>query len=269
MIQLFTKVNYQYYVFKIITIVIQLKNCRGKRMILPLKDKSVPKAISLLLTIVTVLVFSSCDQPSPDENDTWAKIYKNAEQISPGYLSCISADDGGFIIHQNGLYQNNSLIKINDAGAIIWQKKYDIQIEQIVPIEIDGSKNYICFGKEVKNRENSCLMKIRMNGDVAWKKRYNSNDKPLMISGIAISEFGDSIIISGLTKDTDTPETTYPIYAKIDANGQILWEKRITSIKEYALKCRPTSTSDGAFIIWIETSSDNFIFKIDSNGNTL
>lgn len=241
------------------------------------------KPVALSLAILgALLIVVSCDQTPSTDRETWAKIYQDPKRpsIYPDYrlsLAATPTPDGGFILNQyadntlaNDTIQDrgSALIKVDAAGTILWQKKYDLNIQgALAPVENSDTASFICIGQDEEKKE--CLMKIDQEGGVIWKKSYGEagSHTPL---GISINEAGDAIFVSGSLNDSQRPEESGAFYAKLDLYGNLLWEKSLVDNQEehrpFDLYHAPSS-GDGIFI-WSNHPSA-FLGKIDGDGHAL
>lgn len=230
---------------------------------------SLKKRIFLIASaMITIGLFTSCDAPTPDANASWAKIYTSTPAMVPGSLKCSAMKEGGFIVRQYDFNEDATLFKINPTGAILWQKKYNMKIINVLPVEVAGESLFICAGQDRGSADQrSCLMKIDANGQVLWKKSYGT-PHPFWLHDIAISATGDSILIAGYDNGIGSAEEAGARYAKIGLDGQILWEKQFPFLNGYDPAIAPTA--DGGAFIWQSFSStDHLIAKTDQDGQIL
>ena len=234
-----------------------------------MKVSSIKKKIILLLaSVLTLFLFLACDTPTPESQESWAKIFTSLPAMNPGSLRCSTMKNGGFIVRQYDFNEDAALLKIDTTGAILWQKKYDMKISNVLPIENAEHTAFICIGQDRSSADQrSCLMKIDGDGRVIWKKSYGT-PYPLWLRDMALSNTGDTILIAGYDNSIDSIEAPGMRYAKIGPDGQILWEKTFAFLNGYDPSIAPTSDG-GAFIWQTLTGADHLIAKTDPNGQIL
>jgi hypothetical protein len=150
-------------------------------------------------------------QLSAEGEPKWLKSYQS--QYGSDFGSMIKTKDGGFLL---GLYSRNKdqtrgfdeLIKLNSAGAIIWQKRYpgDCCIQSVRQTSDGG---YITAGKY--------LAKLNPSGDIEWRKKYIQG-KFQSFNSIKPARSG-GYIAAGIVRFSDMTDETDIRIVKLDPNG--------------------------------------------------
>lgn len=109
--------------------------------------------------------------------------------------------------------------------------------------------------------EGNCLTKINSAGTILWSYTYTSeNGIPMQL----MTETTDgSIAVAGSMLIDGWQHVTY---SKIDADGNLLWTKRVSTLHDgVSAIC---ATNDNGFVITGSgCTTSNFAMKIDANGN--
>ncbi len=191
------------------------------------------------------------------------------------------------------------ILKLDDAGEIVWQNDIggngDDELYTIIQTAdggyiaggestsgISGDKSEASYGEA-----DFWVVKLFENGTVEWEKTIGGSGDDELKSIVQTDDGGyilggtsDSDISGNKTENSKGDEDIWIV--KIDALGNILWQKTIGGNKEDGLS-HVEQTNDNNFIIAghsksgnsgdiseINNGSDDFwILKIDANGNLL
>jgi len=167
---------------------------------------------------------------------------------SDGYIYVIGYTDasisfGGTVISNNG--PNNDaafLLKLTHGGNVVWARKINAtNFSRPNSIKIDGSNNIFITGKysELGAGDGFFITKYDTNGNQNWFNIYGMNIYTKEVYSITSDNSGNlifcgrylSTITLGSITLTATNATldTDGFIAKADANGNILWARKITS----------------------------------------
>ena len=133
------------------------------------------------------------------------------------------------------------------------------------------------------------VIKLNNDGQVSWQKLYGGNDLDIASYINQTSDGGYIIAGASLSSNTGTLAGVINngfidgMIIRLDANGNIVWQKLLGGTDEDRAFCIE-ETSDGGFIVTGSSNSSNtgtltgvtsngmtdvWIFKLDSNGNTV
>jgi uncharacterized Fe-S cluster protein YjdI len=203
---------------------------------------------------------------------TWAKTYGGSGiDIA---LSIQQASDGGFIIAGEtssfGFNTDVWILKLDVNGGIAWQKTYGgvgVDIAHSMQQTSDGG--FIVAGETSSFGADTDLwiLKLDAQGNIAWQKIYGGSGVDIAHSVQQTSDGG--FIVAGETSSFGADTDVWIL--KMDANGDIAWEKRYGgSGEDIAHSIR--QTSDGGYIVAGESNSfgggdkDVWVLRIASTG---
>lgn len=113
------------------------------------------------------------------------------------------------------------------------------------------------------------VAKLDASGNVVWQKQY-SNNNTININAIRQTADGGYIVVGD---DIPTPASFANTWvAKLDANGNIVWQKQMTTIENNAA-ASIAQTLDGGYVITGFTEGvpqgggSGWVLKMDGNGN--
>ncbi len=219
-------------------------------------------------------------------------------------------DDGGFIIagysfSNNGNVTGNHgtldywIVKLDELGNFAWQKSLGGSAEDwAYSIQQTNDNGYILAGTSYSNDDDVSrnhgnfdywIVKLDSIGNLIWQKSYGGYypdeaqsvhqlaDGGYVVGGWTESNDGD--VIGDHLRIDGNPSVDYWIL-RLDATGNILWQKTLGgSLEDYG-RCIQ-QTQDGGFIVTgIANSSDGdvvgshgggdyWIVKLDASGNLL
>jgi type IX secretion system substrate protein len=181
--------------------------------------------------------------------------------------SIISTPDKGFIA-TGDIYSPNIglfLVKIDEYGDSIWTKKYfsDEYGHGLSLVKPLGSSSYYCLA--MKSYARTLLLKIDEQGDTIWSKNIYTDFHA--ISMITTSD--TNLVISAHENSRNL------VFAKVDLNGNIIWEKKYYSAYTYNYCNHFSETQDKGFITanYMEPLQQNesnlWIMKLNEQGDSL
>ncbi|RLC34327.1 MAG: hypothetical protein DRZ76_02875 [Candidatus Nealsonbacteria bacterium] len=213
-------------------------------------------------------------------NYLWLKIFGSNER-DWGY-SVVQTLDGGYAVlgyTDFGPGRSDAyLIRTDSLGNMIWERTYGGEGEQVGEgILQKGDGGFILL---VNNDHRINIISTDRDGDIIWEHAYSAGYSTLGHSICATSDSG--YFVAGDIDYYDDDDIFEPIYLlKIDAEGNVLWERRYplpiydpewcTDVwAESAIQVR-----DGGYIIvgeaWINWCSEGtaFLLKVDREGSPL
>ena len=151
-------------------------------------------------------------------------------------------------------------VKLDPDGNHVWMKMFDSnETDQSTTIAVDSFDNVIIIGS-VHGNGTSTLVKYTSDGGFLWSKTL-----PIYFEqGEIVVDSDNNIILGGITYSDSTGIDYY--VAKLDAQGNLLWEKTFNSKNREYDYCYGISLDSYENIIAI---GNKFTVKLDSNGNEI
>jgi len=192
-----------------------------------------------------------------------------------------------FPIHKIGLLFLFSVSCINSYSQdILWEKSFGgKQAEYLLDAIPTPDYGFILAGSSLSDKSGNkeaarkgnydyCLWKIRENGDIDWQKSFGGSKNDMLISAQATKDGG--YILAGTSDSPISSDKTESVIGqqdlwilRLDAAGNLLWQKTIGGLAEEQLAC-VVQTSDGGFVIGASSASDKYVAKnSESNKNTI
>jgi len=238
--------------------------------------------------------------------NTWVKTF-GGDKVDEG-RSIVPTSDGGYVLTGytpsndgdfSGMNKGNwdiFVMKLNSSGETVWKKTYGGSRSEtgysIISTSDGGyvltgwtSSNDGDFSGMKKGIEDIFVMKLNSRGDIVWKKTF----------GGSVGDYGTSIttttdggyVLTGRTLSNDGDFTGMNkggpdiFVMKLNSSGETVWKKTFGgSIYEGGQSI--TTTNDGGYVLtgWINSndgdfsgmkkgSSDIFVMKLNSNGETV
>jgi hypothetical protein len=187
-------------------------------------------------------------------------------------LNVLADNNGNAIVAWRDKQGITSLIRLNQQGHILWQKKVDdfVYTSQIIS-DSAGGLIYVA--------DDSTLKRIDAEGNPVWTKTTSSYDVNRIAGKFLISDGLGGAITH--TLESNTGERTNIYIQRIDSNGNYSWQKDDTLLYSTDKEINDMSISDdgtgGAVVIWTENKwdweqpkdYDVRALRIDKNGNIL
>jgi hypothetical protein len=236
------------------------------------------------ILLVTMLLLAVNNVFAQAPNIQWAKCYGGS--FGDNATSILPTKDGGYII-AGGTFSNDGdvighhgadstadvwIVKIDDTGAIKWQKSLgSIHMEGANSMAHTSDGGYIVAGYASSNggivsgnhgNVDYWVVKIDDTGAIQWQKSYGGTNYDVAFSIIQTKDSGYVVAGSSFSNDGDVTghhgSNIYPDYwiVKLDDTGIIEWQKSLggtnnddaTSILQ---------TSDGGYIVAGYSSSND------------
>lgn len=223
----------------------------------------------------------------------WEKTYGTTDSIDV-IFDAVETEDNDYLLlgvqsdgdnsTVDGQNQDIWLIKIDQNGEILWEKKYGTTFfEEVYDIQrVEGGYLVVGITNEdhvLVGRPHGWIIKVDEKGDLLWEKKYTA----ISYSGIhwadtfrEVRELDDgSLMIIGNSENFNTALTTMGILVKLTAEGDSLWTKAYHSNFSNHIFWDFEQAQDGGFTICghanygVEGGTrDGWILKVDSLGNT-
>jgi uncharacterized delta-60 repeat protein len=208
-----------------------------------------------------------------DDNIVWQKAYGGPRSDIAHALDLTS--DGGYIVAGfttsfGASSKDYFVIKLDEGGAVQWQKRFGASGEDVVRVVKQTSDgNYLVAGFTHSFGQGGDIMILMLDGsgNVEWQKRYGGAkfEEPG-----AIFEVSDGYIVLEQTASFSGGADGWIF--KIDSDGNMISQKRYNGNGFDELSA-VRQTPDGGFIVVGETRSfglsleDFWVLKFDSSAN--
>ena len=200
----------------------------------------------------------------------WDKTY--FEGGGCGREDVIQTSDGGYAIILPDGHNEINIIRTNDTGDIIWDKKmigihFD-NFADIIKQTLDGG--FIITGYK-GNRAGIMLVKLDSDGNILWEKTFVKGTNNYGVYSLQLTNDGGYIICGYLYgyPGIGQPEGTWII--KTDSEGELIWDSKIGSSTDDIVSFSVQQTIDNGYIIAGRTDPlfleyDPVLIKVDSEG---
>ncbi len=210
------------------------------------------KSISFIVVLLSIALSFAVKA----QQTTFTRVF-GSKTDPAGVGAVVQSSDMNYIVagSRNGLSEA-LLFKIDQAGAILWEKKFSFpgswntSISRIIPT-YDAC--FISVGN--MNDDNMFCMKTNSNGDTLWCKSIDLGSQEYANSVIQTDDRG--ILVAGTSTQGATPPYFKVTLVKLDSSGNLTWAKQIThgtfATRTNAVK----QTPDGGFIMIGTTQNNN------------
>jgi uncharacterized protein YuzE len=208
-------------------------------------------------------------------NVTWQKTYggTNMDQAN----SIHETLDGGYIVAGYTDSFNASfgvsdywVLKLDANGNVVWQKTYGgTSVDKAKSIQATSDGGYIVAGSTGSYGNNYWVLKLDADGNVIWQKTYGGGSN--INTATSIRETSDNgYIVAGYIDAYSDGYTDYWML-KLDANGNVIWQKTYGGGSNFHIANSIQETSDSGYIVAGYTKGTGFydywVVKVDNNGN--
>ena len=215
-----------------------------------------------------------------DGNIQWQKTYGGGDH--DGASSIQQTTDGGYIVAGRtksfGVGNEDAwVLKLDADGNIQWQKAYGdndsvdaLSIKQTTDGGYIVAGDILSFPSGIEVNVDAWVLKLDINGNIQWQKTYRGIGNAFSIQQTTDGGY----IVAGQTFPSvwadDTDDTTDAWVLKLDADGNIQWQKTYRgdygdgdgdgarSIQQ---------TSDGGYIVAGWWTNDAWVLKLKANGS--
>lgn len=170
-------------------------------------------------------------------------------------------------------------VKYDSKGVLVWSKNYGYDDIRGLSLKIDVSGNAYVTGwkMNVENRDEGVIVKYDADGNQIWARTYFETGRYLSFTSVQIDTW-DNVYAAGLSDAADGSDYAY-ILVKYEADGEVLWTRRIEGAPAIATSEKISLAVDGRGDVYIGggivepgldvLSSDFGLFKYDKDGTQL
>ena len=162
----------------------------------------------------------------------WQKAYGGAGEESVD-TSVLETGDGGYVLAGTtssfglGAWDGDVwLVKLDAEGNLVWQKTYGGTKGEIAfasALATDGGFIIAASTSSFGASFEAWLLRLDFSGNIVWQRTYRGADE-IKASSIIASADGNYILV-GTTRSAATTDH-FGLVMKLDASGNILWQKR-------------------------------------------
>lgn len=196
-------------------------------------------------------------------NLEWSQNYGNGSLLNARTTSSIQQTlDGGYVFSVN-----DSIVKINSFGQLIWKAGYGINLTYDGDIKVDDNGDFIICGQQIDPQNNFsyniCLIKTNSLGNEIWRKYFGGTEDEYCAELHITSD--DGIVLFAET-EINGDEEIYVV--KTDAFGNQQWDFTWGFLGEDFSKSG-LQMFNGQYIVCgiLEDFGSGIIIRIDGNGN--
>jgi hypothetical protein len=164
--------------------------------------------------------------------------------------------DGGYIAAEYLYYGEGHILRLNEAGDLVWRSKYgQAPLEDSFVGDLQGTTD---GGAIMIEYDTNVLAKLDVQGLVQWWKELSIGTAT--INAVVQTTDGGYLAVGSVQQDAipglSVQGSGDGLIIRLDAAGEPLWFQRCGgSDWDYAFGIR--LTSDGGFIVWGMTSSED------------
>jgi len=190
--------------------------------------------------------------------------------------------DGGYIVAGSTKYRDTDghlhsnvwVLKLDEDGNIAWHKEYGGESgDGAYSVQQTTDGGYVVAGTTWSfgaGEDDVWVLKLEAGGDVTWEKTYGGIDSDY---GRSIQQTTDGGYIVTGSYGT-APHDASAWILKLDAGGDVIWQKIYSSVAVYASSIR--QTADGGYVVAGQTwsakyngDSDVWVCKINDHGEVV
>lgn len=208
----------------------------------------------------------------------WQKTFGSAARDMATSVAVLP--DGGFVTaaisQRKRDNRGDALIMRHDQnGALVWEKslggrKYDIPYA----IKVNHQGHIVVAGYTKSSGigdADGWVFCLSNNGDTLWERTYGTKGRDWLR---ALTIFPDGAIVAAGGTKADKDADTFSWVLKLDAKGEIVWEKTYRSSENVTRAVVPLENDHLAIAGWIHekgsiTGRDIWIARLDAKGNKI
>lgn len=165
------------------------------------------------------------------------------------------------------------LAKLDDQGLVEWSRYYHLSdythfYAESVTETVDGGFVFTGYGANSWSEAPAYLMKVDRNGNEVWHKTFRLGDNQSFSEVLSTSDGG--VLAVGEIDSVMHSDSDASLVVKVDANGEVQWEKQQVIPGSGRSAWSIQMTSDGSYMVSGMTRQDGkqvpFVFKMDPDG---
>jgi hypothetical protein len=226
-----------------------------------------------------------------DGNVAWQKTYGGDRDL---YASAIQPlADGGYVVggSYNAVsagYGDAFIMKLDAAGAVAWHKRYvGTGDDSVSAIQATDDRGFIVAGNRrrvlitappgspphAQFFVNAWVLKLDNAGNAAWERNFGESSQALAVHPTVDGGY----ILVGSAYVSHPSTYTNPWIVRLDANGDVLWERSYAS-PHFGVARSVHPTADGGYVVAGESGetgspdsgdTDAFVLRLDANGQVI
>lgn len=190
----------------------------------------------------------------------WRKEYFEEEPV----IVAVTTNGGCYLGTNN---ENINIRKIDPNGTLIWKKEFGGNLpDKLIDIDVNSNGEIICTGR-TENFGGGTFGDIwtfllSSDGETVWSKTYSFNDQQVPSKVISTKDGGFMIV--GVNNGLDVTPAAI-IALKYNGIGELVWVNNY-HLNGWTYARSVYENKDGDFIITGRISSDQFILKLNNEG---
>lgn len=194
---------------------------------------------------------------------SWQKEYGMAAQTIEFGWKCLEVTDGYIVA-------GAQIVKISKTGSVVWSKKNSYG-NQVTVLSKGPNDSFVgsCYDNVSDNSDKWAIFSIDASGNLLWAKNLTVNNiiaKPLDVKGTTDGNIIVTLDVAYSENDSDW------VVAKLDPNGNILWQKMLGVAGAYENKLYVVNAADGGYLLagsssGINSGNDILAVKLTANGD--
>ena len=144
-------------------------------------------------------------------------------------LAAVAGVPGGMVVGGTS-YPDAAVARLDPDGELVWQKVYRDQERSTVQalVAIPGTDQVVVIGQSYNAADlgSTWLLRLDAGGAIVWQQRFTLADGTYVTGGTATDDGG--VVVAG-TIDGETLEERDLLAFKVDADGDLRWQKRVSA----------------------------------------
>jgi hypothetical protein len=177
---------------------------------------------------------------------------------------------GGMVV-AGSMYPELGAVGLDGEGQIIWQKSYADQesASANAVISIPGTPDAVLIGNsnDAADVGSAWLVRVDGSGQIVWQKRFTLASGMYATGGTATDDGG---VVVAATSDGATLEERDMLAFKVDADGDLRWQKRVSGGDNEWGESAGTGVDGTVWVIggtWANSFGAADIWLVEMNGS--
>lgn len=183
----------------------------------------------------------------------------------------VQTADGGYLM--TGVFQNGNIQKTDANGNVLWNTPNAFADGEGVAVCASIGGGGVAVGQNYTGAggKKNIVVRVNASGAKQWQTVLPNNQMSNGIKSVAATSNGQ-YLACGITRDIDLSQQIWLV--KLDAGGNILWNRALGQSDLSEQVARMIPLSDGNFaivgdVLKAGNNRDFFIAKVDADGNLL